>query len=156
VSRSTFALAAILMCAPLASAAGPLKSATLEHSFRIGPGSKHRVMFEVSAVGAAGTLLGSQFTLDAGSAFATQRTLVAGDLTDGGGVLPLTRPITRVLLELGSNGQLVGNLATPSVTPATGITGRLRLRAKIGKAPAFTLVRMPHSVGADYAFRDPR
>lgn len=149
MSRASLALAAAVACLPPAANAGPLLSATLEHSFRVG-GDGLAVSVRVDALSPAGTLVGSQFMLDEGSAFAAPRTFVRGTPTPGGGTLAFTLPVTRATIAFGRNGELVGDIAGSRVSPATGITGFVRLRAKIGKAPSFTLIRVPHSVGARY------
>jgi len=126
-----------LICCLLASlaltagaGAGPLLSAKLEVEM-LG------IALTVDATSATGSLDGSHFTLDAGSAFAGAH--CAGTSPACGG-LTLPRPLTRMIFDAGPNGALSGDLSAASLSAQTGILGRLRLLAKVGKAPSFTLI----------------
>ncbi|HEU4430687.1 MAG TPA: hypothetical protein VFT98_18140 [Myxococcota bacterium] len=92
----------------------------------------------------------SRRTLHPGSAFATG--LCVGNVSGCYPTSGLPVPITRVLFELGDNGGLdfVDNdtVVSPCCVSGAGITGSIRYRAKIGKTPSFTLVRVPLNLGA--------
>ena len=70
--RTQLLVFSIALCSAANPAhAGRLLSATLDHSFRVGPAPSDVVSLQVSALNPSGLLSGGLFTLDAGSAFAT-------------------------------------------------------------------------------------
>jgi hypothetical protein len=148
--RGVYLALGLLLVIPSARAqAGPLRSATLEHTFRVGALAADVISVQVAAINPSGLLHGGEFSLDAGSAFAGTSTVPAPR--------PRTwyNPVTRATIAFGRNGRLGGTLGAASVTPASGISGYERLRAKIGKSPAFTLLHLPQSVGAGANVRVP-
>jgi hypothetical protein len=144
-----FALGLLLAIPNARAQAGPLLSATLDHTFRVGALAADVISVQVAAVNPSGLLRGGEFSLDAGSAFAGTSTVPAPRPRT------LYNPVTRATIAFGRNGRLAGTLGAASVTPASGIAGYEHLRAKIGKAPAFTLLHLPHSVGAGAGVRVP-
>jgi len=96
-----------------------------------------------------GTLVGNQFTLDAGNAFAIAFCIGnPGNPACINAPAPFAPPVTRLNVTFTMNGPLVGTLADPSITAPSGIMGQVLVKAKIGKAPAFTLVPVLINAGA--------
>jgi hypothetical protein len=97
-----------------------------------------------------GTLVGNQFTLDPGSAFALN--VCIGNpgnpscVPNPGG--PFAPPVTRIDIAFGANGPLTGTTADPTITAPSGIMGLVKVMAKIGKAPSFTLLPIVVNAGA--------
>jgi hypothetical protein len=113
----------------------------------------------LSSTSATGTLVGNQFSLDAGSWFATS--FCVGQ---GAGCAPRSRPfappVTRLELTLGANGAVVGTLGQASIlptgSPPAGIRGSARVLAKIGKSPSFTVLIVPINSGSGLTSATPQ
>jgi len=116
-----------------------------------------------------GTLVGNTFTLDAGSAFAFSFCLVNPGVTSclanplgqtpflaiplpGA---PFAPPVANLNVTFTMNGPLVATTADPTISTPSGIMGLVRVLAKIGKAPAFTLIPIPVNAGAGGNFTTP-
>lgn len=133
-----------LVLIPFGASAGPLLSATYSTIISGTP-------ISLTSTAATGTLVGSAFSLDAGSWFAT--TFCVGQ---GAGCAPRSRPfvppVTRLELTFGRNGALAGTLGQASVVPGgappDGIHGQARVLAKIGKSPSFTVLIVPINSGS--------
>ncbi|HEU4431027.1 MAG TPA: hypothetical protein VFT98_19870 [Myxococcota bacterium] len=129
---------------PFGASAGPLLSATYSTIISGTP-------ISLTSTSATGTLIGSAFTLDPGSWFAT--TFCVGQAA---GCAPRSRPfvapVTRLELTFGRNGALAGTLGQASVVPGgaspDGIHGHARVLAKIGKSPSFTVLVVPINSGS--------
>jgi len=159
------ALGAMLFAAVSANA-GQLLSATYSQTIQ-------GVAVDLSSTTATGTLVGNQFSLDAGSWFAqsfcianfgatacpqatfmgmftppTAPTVVMNVTSMFGtamnGMFKL--PVLGINLTFGQNGTLTGTTGATRFTPADGITGIARVMAKIGAV--FTLVPLPIDAGA--------
>ena len=116
-----------------------------------------------------GTLVGNTFTLDAGSAFAFSFCLVnpgqtaclANPLGQTPALAiplpgaPFGPPVANLNVTFTMNGPLVATTADPTITTPSGIMGLVRVIAKIGKAPAFTLIPIPVNAGAGGNFTTP-
>jgi hypothetical protein len=148
------ALGLLLAIASSAADAGPLLSATLEHSFLVSA-ELDAVSLRFTTTSASGTYSGGRFSLDAGSAFVRHISILPGDLTPNGTAI-IPPPVTRAVIDFGANGALAGSIADASLAPpSAGIGGRWRLDAKIGKAPSFTVFRLPLSVGVPITAHTP-
>jgi hypothetical protein len=117
----------------------------------------------VSSTTATGTLVGNNFSLDAGNWFQTNFCIVSPGVTacPAGTVAPaptravanpagpLAPPVVGINVFLSNNGAVTGTIANPvqSITPAVGVTGDVFVIGKIGKAPAFTLLPIPVNAG---------
>ena len=97
-----------------------------------------------------GTLVGNTFTLDAGSAFALAFCIGNPGNTQGCAPVaaPFAPPVTRIVVSFTMNGPVTGTTAQANITPTSGIMGFVGVMAKIGKAPAFTLVPIVVNAGA--------
>jgi hypothetical protein len=110
-----------------------------------------------------GTLVGNTFTLDPGAAFGIQFCITNPGATACPQPLtgppvpvflipnpagPFAPPVAGLAVSFGLNGPLVGTTADPTITAPSGIMGLARVIAKIGKAPAFTLIPVPINAGA--------
>jgi hypothetical protein len=112
---------------------------------------------------ATGTLVGNNFSLDAGAWFATAFCIVSPGVAvcpngayappppvavaNPGG--PLAPPVIGINVFLAGNGAVTGTIANPtqSITPAVGVTGNVLVIGKIGKTPAFTLLPIAVNAG---------
>jgi hypothetical protein len=108
-----------------------------------------------------GTLVGNTFTLDAGSAFAIAFCIVnpgasscpSGSLPGAAGPAipnpggPFAAPVVGLNVTFTMNGAITGTTAQANITPASGIMGLVRVMAKIGKAPSFTLIPIVVNAG---------
>jgi hypothetical protein len=117
----------------------------------------------VTNTAATGTLVGNNFSLDAGNWFQTAFCIVSPGVTvcpagayappppvaiaNPGG--PLAAPVVGINVFLSGNGAVSGTIANPtqSITPAVGVTGNVLVIGKIGKAPAFTLLPIVVNAG---------
>ncbi len=140
----SLAIACLSLLAVAPASAGPLLSATYSTIIASTP-------IVITSTTATGTLVGSRFSLDAGSWFATS--FCVGQ---GAGCVPRSRPftppVTRLELAFGGNGAVVGSLGQVSVRPTgappNGILGKARVLAKIGKSPSFTVLIVPINSGS--------
>jgi len=137
------ALGAVLVGASAANA-GQLLSATYSQTLQ-------GVPLTFSSTTATGTLTaGGQFSLDAGSWFATAFCIGqpgnAACIANPGG--PFAAPVTRLVVTFSNNGPLTGTTMQGTIAPTSGIMGLVRVMAKIGKAPAFTLLPIVVNAGA--------
>ena len=148
------ALAAMLFAAAGANA-GQLISATYSQIIQ-------GVPIVVTNTAATGTLVGNNFSLDAGSWFATAFCIVSPGVTScpSGSVapppvkvsnlpIPFTAPVVAINVFFNNNGAVSGTIAdaTQSITPAVGVTGNVFVIGKIGKAAPFTLLPIPVNAG---------
>jgi hypothetical protein len=117
----------------------------------------------VNSTVATGTLVGNNFSLDAGAWFATAFCIVSPGVSacPAGTVFPpppratpnpggpLAPPVVGINVFLQGNGAVSGTIADPtqSITPAVGVTGAVFVIGKIGKAPAFTLLPIAVNAG---------
>jgi hypothetical protein len=113
--------------------------------------------FDVPAEGALlETPAGRHYTFHPGSVFATQR-CYGGVFSGCTPAAPFAAPVTRVFVEIGANAGLDFWHGDPTISPCcasgAGITGSVRYRAKIGKAPSFTVLRVPLALGAPVTLR---
>ena len=136
------ALGTVLLGAAAANA-GALKSATYSQTLQ-------GVPIILTSTVATGSLTGNTFKMDAGSWFATafcigQPGNAACTPNPTG---PFAAPVTRINVTFTMNGPLTGTVADPTITAASGIMGLVRVMAKIGKAPAFTLLPIVANAGA--------
>jgi hypothetical protein len=147
------AFGAMLFAAASASA-GPLVSASYEQIIQ-------GVPFVINAVGATGNLTGDTFTLNAGNAFASSFCLAnpgATSCTTGTRfaaptavmniAAPFAPPVVGINVTFTANGPLTATLSDAQITQASGIMGHVQVIAKIGKAPAFTLLPIAVNAGA--------
>ncbi|HEU4430864.1 MAG TPA: PEP-CTERM sorting domain-containing protein [Myxococcota bacterium] len=165
-----FALGAVLVGASAANA-GQLISATYTQTLQ-------GVPLELGTPNggvATGTLVGNSFTLDAGSAFATDFCIVnpgatscptgfttappvpTGPVVDNPGG-PFAAPVVGLNVTFTMNGAIAGTLGQGDISPASGVMGLVRVMAKFGKvAPSFTLIPVPVNagVGATVTLPDP-
>jgi len=96
-----------------------------------------------------GTLIGNTFSLDAGNAFAVAFCIGnPGNLACIAAPAPFAPPVTRLAVSFTMNGPLVGTTGDPTITAPSGVMGAVLVKAKIGKAPAFTLVPVIVNAGA--------
>ena len=158
-------VAAAALLATSASA-GQLLSATYSQTIQ-------GVQIDLASTTATGTLVGNQFSLDAGSWFATsfcianfgatacpQATFMGMAVTPPAPTVVMNvtsmfgtamngmfkLPVLGINLTFGQNGALTGTTGDSAITPADGITGIARVMAKIGAV--FTLVPLPIDAGA--------
>jgi hypothetical protein len=150
------ALGAVLVGASAASA-GQLVSATYTQTLQGVP----LALGTPTGGVATGTLVGNSFTLDAGSAFATAFCIVnpgasscpSGSLPGASGPAipnpggPFAAPVIGLNVTFTMNGAINGTTAQANITPASGIMGLVRVMAKIGKAPSFTLIPINVNAG---------
>jgi hypothetical protein len=136
------ALGAVLVGASAANA-GQLVSATYTQTLQGVP-----LTFESTV--ATGTLVGNQFSMDAGNWFATNFCIGnpgnAACIPNPAG--PFAPPVTRLVVSFTDNGPLTGTTAEANITAPSGIMGSVAVMAKIGKAPAFTLLPIAVNAGA--------
>jgi len=136
------ALSAVLVGASAANA-GALLTATYSQTLQ-------GVPIVITSTVATGTLVGNQFSLDAGNWFATNFCIGqpgnAACRPNPAG--PFAPPVTRLVVSLTNNGPVVGTTAEADVTATSGIMGNVLVMAKIGKAPAFTLLPIVVNAGA--------
>jgi len=97
-----------------------------------------------------GTLVGNTFSLNAGNAFAASFCIgnpgnTACTPNPAG---PFAPPVTRISVSFTANGPLTGTIADPTITATSGIMGNVLVKAKIGKAPSFTLLPIVVNAGA--------
>ena len=100
---------------------------------------------------ATGTLTGSTFKMDAGNWFATAFCIGSpGNVAcaPNNGPVPFAPPVTRLVINFTNNGPLTGTTMDGTITAPSGIMGSVKVMAKIGKAPAFTLLPIAVNAGA--------
>ena len=100
---------------------------------------------------ATGTLVGNTFTLNAGAAFATVFCIGnPGNVScaPNNGPVPFAPPVTRLAVNFTNNGPLAGTTMDGTITAPSGIMGSVKVMAKIGKTPAFTLLPIAVNAGA--------
>jgi hypothetical protein len=147
------AFGAMLFAAASANA-GPLVSATYTQIIQ-------GVTFQIDATTATGSLTGNTFTLNPGNAFASSFCLAnpgATACTTGTGfpaptnvmniAAPFAPPVVGINVTFTANGPLTATLGDLQITQPSGIMGHVQVIAKIGKAPAFTLLPIAVNAGA--------
>ena len=100
---------------------------------------------------ATGSLTGSTFKMDAGNWFATAFCIGSpGNVAcaPNNGPVPFAPPVTRLVVNFTNNGPLTGTTMDGTITAPSGIMGSVKVMAKIGKAPAFTLLPIAVNAGA--------
>jgi len=138
------ALSAVLMGASAANA-GALLSATFTTNVQGIP----VVLGTPTGGSPTGTLVGNTFSLDAGNAFAIAFCIGnPGNAACVAAPAPFAAPVTRLAVSFTMNGPLVGTISDPTITASSGVMGAVLVKAKIGKAPAFTLVPVLVNAGA--------
>jgi hypothetical protein len=139
------AAAAVVLLAAVANA-GPLVSATYIQSIQ----GATLVLGTPLGGTPTGTLVGNTFSLNAGSAFALS--VCIGNPGNPSCIAnpagPFAPPVTRININFTNNGPLVGTTADPTITAPSGIMGLVKVLAKIGKAPSFTLLPIVVNAGA--------
>ena len=105
----------------------------------------------IGSTTATGTLTGSTFQMDAGNWFATAFCIGSpGNVAcaPNNGPAPFAPPVTRLVINFTNNGPLTGTTMDGTITAPSGIMGLVLVKAKIGKAPAFTLLPIAVNAGA--------
>jgi len=151
VIRLACSLIVCVALAPSAASAGRLLGASFSTIISSTP-------IVLDSTTATSTLVGNQFSLDAGSWFATSFCIGAA-----AGCVPRSRPFTppvnRLELTFGPNGALIGTLGQASVlptgTPPNGIRGSAKVIGKIGKSPSFTVLVVPINSGSELTTTTP-
>jgi hypothetical protein len=129
-----------------AASAGPLVSATYIQSIQ----GATLVLGSPLGGTPTGTMTGNTFKLDAGNAFALSACIGqpgnASCIPNPGG--PFAPPVTRINIDFTNNGPLTGTTGDATITAPSGIMGVVKVMAKIGKAPSFTLLPIVVNAGA--------
>jgi hypothetical protein len=135
-----------LLCALVAdrAAADLLERATLSFTLLGG------VPVTLTSTSVAGTLSSGRFTLEPGSGFATSFCIGPAAAGCRPPPAPFAAPVTRIEVRAGRNGGIDGMLSESTIEPCgAGIACQGVFRAKIGKAPSFTLLPLAFRFGED-------
>ena len=140
-----FLSVAAVLCAAMSANADALLSATYIQSIQGVPIALGTPLGGVST----GTLVGNTFSLNAGTGFALSLCIGnPGNLSCIQNAAPFAPPVTRISINFTANGPLTGTTADPTITATSGIMGQVLVKAKIGKAPSFTLLPIIVNAGA--------